>query len=124
MIHPKERAQAYKAYTVNLKGKLFIKYAGLLTLAHERGHLSITTELVTLDRDTGFVLFKATVSVTLKDGNMTRVVSFTGYGDASPKNVGKMIAPHLIRMAETRAKARALRDLVGCPYTAIEELQQ
>lgn len=121
MIHPKERAQAYQAYTVNLKGKLFIRYAGLLTLAHEKGQLSISTELQTLDRDTGFVLFKATASVTLKDGS---AVSFTGYGDASPKNVGKMIAPHLIRMAETRAKARALRDLVGCPYTAIEELSQ
>lgn len=118
-INPKERAQAYQAYTVKLKGSTFIRYAGLLTLAHERGKLSISTELQTLDRDKGFVLFKATATVTLKDGS---TVSFTGWGDATPKNVNKMIIPHLIRMAETRAKARALRDLVGCPYTAIEEL--
>ena len=121
MIHPKEKAQAYKAHTTKINGKTFIKFAGLLTLAHAKGDLSITTELITLDRETGFVLFKATASVTLKDDS---IVSFTGHGDASPKNVSKMIAPHLIRMAETRAIARALRFLVGCPYTAIEELNQ
>lgn len=121
MINPKQRAKAYEAYTVKLKGSTFIRYAGLLTLAHEKGQLSIATELQTLDRDKGFVLFKSTATVTLKDGS---TVSFTGWGDATPKNVNKMIIPHLIRMAETRAKARALRDLVGCPYTAIEELNQ
>ena len=118
-IHPKERAKAYEAHTVNLKGKLFIRYAGLLTLAHERGRLSISTEMTNLDYEKGFVVFKATATVVLKDGS---AVSFTGYGDATPKNVNKMIIPHLIRMAETRAKARALRDLVGCPFAAIEEL--
>lgn len=35
---------------------------------------------------------------------------FTGIGDASPQNVSRGILPHAIRMAETRAKARAMRD--------------
>ncbi len=47
---------------------------------------------------------------------------FTGIGDASPDNVGRTIAPHIIRMAETRAKARALRDAVNIGVTALEEL--
>jgi hypothetical protein len=38
---------------------------------------------------------------------------FTGLGDANPGNVSRMMAPHLIRMAETRAKARALRDAIN-----------
>lgn len=47
---------------------------------------------------------------------------FEGIGDATRKNVAKNIAGHLIRMAETRAKARALRDAVNIGATALEEL--
>ena len=48
--------------------------------------------------------------------------SFAGIGDADPENVNRKIAPHIIRMAETRAKARALRDAVNIGLVSLEEL--
>lgn len=47
---------------------------------------------------------------------------FDGIGDANPENVNSFIVPHLIRMAETRAKARALRDAVNIGVVWFEEL--
>lgn len=47
---------------------------------------------------------------------------FTGTGDANPENISPEIAKHFIRAAETRAKARALRDALNVPIVAIEEL--
>jgi len=47
---------------------------------------------------------------------------FEGIGDADPGNVEGFLAPHLIRVAETRAKARALRDAVNCGIVSFEEL--
>jgi hypothetical protein len=50
------------------------------------------------------------------------VRTFEAIGDASPENVPPHILPHLNRMAETRAKARALRDAVNIGVVSFEEL--
>ena len=103
-----------KRFLVNLQGKDFVTYEGLLHTAHEKGLIGITTELVSHNGDNQQVIFKATAR--------TEKGEFTGYGDADTTNVNKMIAKHLLRMAETRAKARALRDLTNIGMTAFEEL--
>ena len=113
-----EKNKILQQHLTEIKGAVFVKYTGLLELAHALGLQSIETENVILNEETGFVLFKATVKALVgKD-----VMIFTGYGDASPKNVSGMVRQHLIRVAETRAKARALRDLVGSKYVSAEEL--
>jgi hypothetical protein len=48
--------------------------------------------------------------------------TFTDYGDANPKNVGKAIIPHIIRMASTRAKARAVGMAINEGKPAWEEI--
>jgi hypothetical protein len=47
---------------------------------------------------------------------------FHGTGDADPTNVATAMKSCLLRLAETRAKARALRDAVNVGAVAAEEL--
>ena len=115
-----------QALTVNIKmkdaqgrvveEKEVATYAGVLARAHEEGLTSITTELVQVPHpDNGMVAIVTAKVVTTKG-------TFTGIGDANPDNVGRKIVPHLIRMAETRAKVRALRDAVNIGMVSLEEL--
>jgi hypothetical protein len=105
-----------KEFIVERQGRSFVLYAGLLDLAHERGLRSITTTLVQIPSEVNGLTAICHATVETENG------AFTGLGDASPDNVSRMMVPHLIRMAETRAKARALRDAVNVGVTALEEL--
>jgi predicted amidohydrolase YtcJ len=103
-------------YMIERQGKRFVLYAGLLEEAHSRGLRSIETELLQVPGGENGEVAIVRAVVRTEDGK------FTGIGDASPENVNRTIAPHVIRMAETRAKARALRDAINVGVTAFEEL--
>src|ERR687893_1207469 len=108
---------------ITRQGKQYVLYQGLLDEAHARGLRGIDTELVQVPtaENGNVALVKAVVEMEAADGSEgTR--TFSGIGGASPENVGRNIVPHIIRMAETRAKARALRDAVNVGATALEEL--
>ncbi|OPZ62749.1 MAG: hypothetical protein BWY85_01985 [Firmicutes bacterium ADurb.Bin506] len=100
----------------SLSGREFILYGGVLQLAKGRGLKRITTRIVQVpDADNGHLaVCEAEVETT--DG------VFSDVGDASPSSVSRTIQPHLLRMAATRAKARAMRDAVGIEMVALEEL--
>lgn len=109
--------QPSDSHFVELRGKRYVLYSGLLALAFERNIEGIEEEILQIPSDTNgqTAVVKATVR---GEGGK----SFDGIGDANPKNVGKNIAPHILRMASTRAKARALRDFCNVGTTALEEL--
>ena len=93
-----------------------VVYAELLSRAHEEGLKSIQTQLLLTPSDENGHLAIVKAIVEVERGH------FEGLGDADPGSVEDFLAPHLIRVAETRAKARALRDAVNVGVVSFEEL--
>jgi hypothetical protein len=112
-----QRPKLEERFIITLKGKDFVVYAGLLDLAHQKGLQNMAVEAIQYPtKDNGFeAICKATVES--KNGEV-----FEELGDANPKNVNQMIVNHILRMAATRAKARALRDFTNIGITCLEEL--
>ena len=102
-------------FLVERDGRRLVLYGGLLDLAHERGLKEITTALVQVPSELNGMTAIVHATVVTVQG------TFTGLGDANPANVGPGMVPHLIRLSETRAKARALRDAVNIGVAAVEE---
>src|SRR3972149_2047459 len=93
-----------------------VSYQGLLALAHEDGLKRVFTEVVQLPTKENEKTAVFLAEVETKKG------TFRDYGDANPQNVNYKIAPHTIRMASTRTKARAFRDAVDIGVVWAEEL--
>ena len=109
-----------KKFIKNLQGKDFVLYGGLVELAHEKGLIGLESEMVHADYEKREFVFKATAQ--LLDSTIDTIKTFTSYGDANTSNVNKGIAVHIIRMADTRAKARCLRDACNVGMCSVEEL--
>jgi len=106
-----------KKFIVNIKGKDAITYNGLRHMAHEKGLKSIETKILTFPDQTNNFTTIVHARVEMKDGGI-----FENIGDANKTNVSKMIEPHSIRMAGTRAIARCFRDCLNVDMVALEEL--
>lgn len=105
--------EVLKLFITHLHGRPFVRYAGLLALAHERGLQSLEASFLHVT-DT---LATAQATAVFTDGRR-----FTECADASPENVPFHIKPHFARMALTRCKARCLRDALNIGLTALEEV--
>lgn len=51
-----------------------------------------------------------------------KIQSFCAHGDANPRNVKAGMEGSILRQAETRAKARALKDAIGIGDEGEEEI--
>ena len=94
-------------------------FRDLLSRAHDMGLTHIKTKAISIsDPPERRAVFKATVTMRTEDG----LLDFVGHGDCDEKNTHALIAPHYIRMAETRAIARALRWATNEGRTCEEEM--
>lgn len=93
-----------------------VSLKGLLSLAHDEELRSVRTRIVELPsaQNGQRAVIKAFVR--------TKRGVFSGTGDATPENVNPEVSGHTIRIAESRAIARALRLAVNIGEVAIEEL--
>lgn len=104
-------------FMTNIKGKDFVLYAGVLDLATQKGLLKLEVELLQYpSKENGHEAICRAIAES-KTGEV-----FADIGDANPGNCHSMIAKHLIRMASTRAKGRALRDMCNIGIACLEEL--
>ena len=113
-------------FMIDRNGKQFVVYAGLLDEAHAQGLAEITTAIVQVptpeNQQVAIVQAIATMEYWDDRTESYRKRNFYGIGDASPNNVAKPMATCLIRFAETRAKARALRDAINIGVASLEEM--
>jgi hypothetical protein len=113
----KKKPKLDERFIKTIEGRDFVLYSGLLDLAHQKGLLKIEVDpLQYPTKENGnFAICKATV--TSKFGEI-----YVDCGDANPTNCNQKVAKHLLRMASTRAKGRALRDFDDIGMTCLEEL--
>ena len=93
-------------------------YAGVLNRAHLQGLKSIATTLVQAPTAANQMTAITYAEVVTEKG------TFRDYGDASPESVEERFRPHLIRVAMTRAKARALGDAINVGAISIADLSK
>lgn len=101
-------------FLTEIHGRQFVKYEGLLALAHERGLVNLSAHFISVSND--IALAEATATFT--DGRV-----FSECADSTPANVNTKVKAHFPRMALTRAKARCLRDALNIGVCSVEELE-
>jgi hypothetical protein len=102
-------------FIVWISNRPFVRHAGLLKLAHERGLVSLVVEWTFNSED----LSLAHAFAIFADGRR-----FEESADSTKDNVGKKVALHWRRLSLTRASARALHLALGIDLVALEELAE
>ena len=115
----------------------FPKYGGLLYLANTMGRPILKTRIIDSKVPNEICAeceaYLIPNEVTLNKLGITSDSSpfiemfrmpIIAHGTVNQGNTKSAMMPHATVLAETRAKARALRDLTGCSYTSFEEMSE
>jgi len=116
-ILEKRKAKLDERFIKQIDNKDFAIYAGLLDLAHQKNLCLVDVDIIQFPSEENKHTAICKAKVESIDGK-----KFSDIGDANPLNCNSKVAKHLIRMASTRAKARAFRDMDNIGMTALEEL--
>ena len=108
-----------KRFITTIKGKDFVVYAGLLSMSHEKGIKSLKVKILQYPMKENGMEAVCMATLESKTGEV-----FCEIGDATPKNVNRMVSEHILHMAATRSKARVMRDFVNVGLTSLEELAE
>ena len=106
-----------KEFIVNLRGKEYPVFAGVLDAATKAGLRSLTTRVVQIPAPENGHLAVVVARAEFEDGRV-----FEDVGDCSPASTSPQLAAAALRLASTRAKGRVLRDAINVGQTMFEEL--
>jgi len=114
-------AKISEEHIISIDGKPYVKYSGLLEAAHRSGLKDLQVKLIqSPNRDNGYT---AVCEATAVIKTRSREKTYIEIGDANPSSIGdSRLSVHAIRIAATRAKARALRDALRISICSVEEL--
>jgi predicted nucleic acid-binding Zn finger protein len=113
----KKKPKLDERFITTVEGQEFVKYPGLLDLAHQKSLLKIEVEALQFPTKDNANVAICKATVVSKSGE-----TFTDIGDANPLNCSSKVSKHLLRMASTRAIARALRSFTNIGMTCLEEV--
>lgn len=113
-------------FIVNIKGKDAIKADGLKAVAHAKGMSLLKSHILQYPNkeNMGTCIVEAELKGYDWDpiNEKIREVEYTAIADANINNCTKMVASAYIRMAETRAFARVMRNYTDVDICAVDEL--
>lgn len=123
---PKLTPEFRQAYIAGIKGKDAVTAVGLTVLGHEKGFKELKTEILQFPSNANDMT--CIVQAELIGYGWSPLeekiveVTFSAIGDANPANCSKMVAASFIRMAETRAVGRVLRNYTNIGMLCSDEV--
>jgi hypothetical protein len=123
---PKLSEDFKQIFSTNIKGKNAIKAEGLTAVAHMKGMWKCETKIIQYpnDQNNWTCICQATIGGYDWDPSEQKIVKveYTDIGDANVNNVTGMVKASYIRMAATRAVARAMRKYTNIDMVSTDEL--